>query len=137
LQKADVNSELLRALLLAESVMIKHALEGGRQIATSLSAAPSEAVKALATFGAKLTEAFNSDVTTLLGPGIQALGTRVFLAASRPVNPDIADKIEEANAILNLEFMKPDAKFDTAALLAAGRIDTAQLAVADRIVELQ
>jgi len=97
---------------------------------------PSNAVKALERFGARLTEAFNSNITSLLGPGLQALGTRVFLDASRSLDPARAGVIEETNAILNLEFLKSDGKFDADKLLADGRVNAADLAFADRIVEL-
>ena len=99
----------------------------------SQNASPTEAVKALAKFGSRLTEAFHSDITTLLGPGIQSLGTRVFLEASRAIS---SESIPEANAILNLEFLKPTVKFDDAALLAAGHVPADQLAFADRVVEI-
>jgi hypothetical protein len=97
---------------------------------------PSDAVKALEKFGARLTEAFNSNITSLLGPGLQALGTRVFLDASRSLDPARADVIEETNAMLNLEFLKSDARFDADKLLADGRVNAADLAFADRVVEL-
>jgi hypothetical protein len=136
LGRVDASAPLLQALLFAEAEVIRHAFEGGVAIAMSMNAAPSDAVKALATFGAKLTEAFNSQITTLLGPGIQALGTRVFLAASRAIDPTRAPEIAEASAMLNLEFLKPESRFDGPALLAAGHVPADQLAFADRVVEL-
>src|SRR5262245_42866365 len=133
----DVQNPVLRSLLFAEAEVIKHSFEGGLKIASSQTVAPSAAVKALATFGSKLTEAFNNDITKLLGPGIQALGTRVFLDASRAIDESGAQEMAETNAMLNLEFLKPTSKFDDAALLSAGRVDTDQLAFADRVLELQ
>jgi hypothetical protein len=48
----------------------------------------------------------------------------------------IAPTLAQTNAMLNLEFLKPTVTFDGPALLAAGRVDTAQLAFADRAVQL-
>jgi hypothetical protein len=137
LARVDADSPLLQGLLFAEAEVIRRAFQGGLKIAATRHAAPSEAIKALAVFGAKLTEAFNSTITTLLGPGIQALGTRVFLDASRAITPARASDIAEANAMLNVELLKPESKFDAAALIAAGHVPTDQLAFADRVVELR
>lgn len=133
----DADHAVLQSLLFSEAEVIKHAFEGGLAIASALSTRPAEAVKALATFGAKLTEAFNANITTLLGQGIQALGTRVFLDASRALDQARAAAISESNAMLNLEFLKPGSKFDAAKLLADGRVAADQLAFADRVVELR
>jgi hypothetical protein len=132
----DTNDPLVLALLLAEAEVVQHAFEGGVAVAASRAAAPSDAIKALARFGAKLTSAFNAKITTLLGPGLQSLGTRVFLDASRAIDPARASAMTEASALLNLEFMKPQAPFDPAALLAAGHVPADQLAFADRVVSI-
>jgi len=137
LTKVDADSPLLHSLLFSEAEVIKHAFEGGLKIAASVNATPSEAVKAVAMFGAKLTEAFNADITTLLGPGIQALGTQVFLDTSRALDRTRAGEMLETNAMLNLEFLKPSSRFDPAALLAAGRVSEEDLAFADRFIETQ
>ena len=62
----------------------------------------------MARFGARLTEAFHSDITTLLGPGMQSLGTRVFLDASRALDEAGSPEIVETHAMLSLEFLKPN-----------------------------
>ena len=80
--------------------------------------------------------AFNAKITTLLGPGLQSLGTRVFLDASRAIDPARATEMREASALLNLEFLKPEAPFDAAALLAVGHVPADQLAFADRVVSI-
>lgn len=134
----DANSPLLHSLLFSEAEVINHAFEGGVKIGQFMkaNATPTEAVAALAEFGSKLTEAFNSDVSTLLGPGLRALGTRVFLDAARSVDSAGGADLQETNAMLNIEFLKANAKFDAAALIAAGHVDPAQLALADRVVSL-
>jgi len=137
LGKIDVDNGLLMALLGAEADIVSHAFEAGVRIASVPGSQPSEAVKALATFGSRLTGAFNSDVTALLGRGIQSIGTQVFLDASRAIDPIDAADIGPANAMLSVEFLKPEVKFDRDALLKAGRIPVEQLAFADRVVELR
>jgi hypothetical protein len=136
LSSISADDSVLNSLFFSEAEVIKHAFEGGLQIAAMQNDIPSDAVKALEKFGARLTEAFNSNITSLLGPGLQALGTRVFLDASRSLDPARAAVIEETNAMLNLEFLKSDARFDADKLLADGKVNVADLAFADRVVEL-
>lgn len=132
----EADSGLLTALLVAEADIVQHAFEAGLKIASARGAQPSEAVKALAKFGSRLTEAFNADVTALLGRGIQAIGSQVFLDASRAIDPIDAAAIGPSNAMLSVEFLKPEVKFDRDALMKAGRVPVDQLAFADRVVEL-
>jgi hypothetical protein len=132
----DEEDVFLNNLLAAENDIIQDALDGGVNIAVSQTAAPSQAIKALARFGSKLTEAFQGDITSLLGAGLQSIGTRVFVDASRAIAGDLAPKITEASAMLSVEFLKPSATFDDAALLAAGHVAPDQLAVADRVVNI-
>ena len=136
LGQVDADSGLLTALLVAEADIVQHAFDAGVKIASVAGSKPSEAVKALAEFGSRLTEAFNSDVTSLLGRGLQAIGTQVFLDASRAIDPIDAAAIGPSNAMLSVEFLKPEVKFDREALLKAGRVPVEQLAFADRVVEL-
>jgi hypothetical protein len=127
-------------LLFAEAQVVKHAFDAGLKIGAFTAAAAthaSDAVDALAQFGSKLTEAFNADVTSILGPGIRALGTQVFLDAAAAIEPAIAADLQPANALLSLEFLKAGAAFDGEALVSAGRVDAASLAIADRIVEIR
>ena len=137
LDRVDPREPLFEALLHAESVVVGHAFEAGLALAKVRNADPSDAVKAFAKFGSKLTEAFNSNVTDLLGPGIRSLGTRIFLDTSRAIDAANASRIAEANAMLNLEFLKPGIQFDAAALIRTGHVKPDQLALADRVVELR
>jgi hypothetical protein len=136
LGRIDVSHPLFYGLLYTESQIIKHAFEAGLIIAQIHRLPLSEAVKAIADVGSILTGAFNSEISSLLGPGIEAVGTKVFLDASRVIDPARAEKIAETNAMLSLEFLKPTGKFDAAVLLAAGRVNSELLAFADRVVQL-
>lgn len=132
----DAGDLFLNSLLAAEREIVKDALDAGAALATARTADPSEAVKALARFGARFTEAFHADLTTLFGPGIRALGTRVLLGAARALDPQASAVMDRPNAILNLEFMTPTAPFNDAALIAAGHVAAADLACATRLVRL-
>jgi hypothetical protein len=136
LARVDERDEFLNSLLAAENDIIQHALDGGSSIAASQNASPSEAIKALARFGSRLTEAFHGDITSLLGAGLQSIGTRVFLDASRAIAGPLGARITAEHAMLSVEFLKPTAAFDAAALLEAGHVAADQLAVADRVVAI-
>jgi hypothetical protein len=136
LDGVEAGDPFLTALLTSENEIVRDALDAGASIASSQNTSPSGAVKALARFGSRLTEAFHGDISTLLGPGIRSLGTRVLLDASRAIGAEDADAITEATAMLSIEFLKPSARFDDAALLASGHVPADQLAVASRIVQI-
>lgn len=137
LSQVDANDPFLNSLLAAENEIVQHAFKGGVSIAAAAEQAkPSEAIKALARFGSSLTEAFNANITSLLGPGLQTIGTRVLLDASRAIDQNATSEIAEANAMLSIEFVKPSVTFDAAALLAAGHVPAEQLALADRVVSV-
>jgi hypothetical protein len=126
-------------LLFAEAQVVKHAFDAGVKIgafSAAAGASASDAVDALAVFGSKLTEAFNADVTSILGPGIRALGTQVFLDAAAAIAPATAPDLKATNALLSLEFLKAGAVFDGDALLLAGEVNEASRAVADRVVQV-
>jgi hypothetical protein len=132
MDRIDPGDAFLNTLLASESAVIRDALDAGVAIARSSSSQkPSDAIDALESFGANLTEAFHSDITTLLGPGIQSLGTQVFLDATRAIT---VAPIEETSEVLNIEFVRPDVAFDDAALLKLGHVPADQLAFADRVV---
>jgi hypothetical protein len=130
-----LQGSVFQNLLLAESEIVRKAFEGGLAIAKGIaSARPSDAVAAIADFGSSLTDAFNASITSLLGPGLRALGTRVFLDASAAIVQQQGQL--QTSALLSIEFLKPEVKFDSAALLAAGHIEAAQLAFSDRAVQI-
>jgi hypothetical protein len=139
LNHIDERHPILDKLLLAESSMVRQALEAGVRIGTyreEKGASPTAAVAALAAFGAALTEAFHASLSPLLGAGLRSLGTRILLDASRAIDRNLAGGLAEINAMLSLEFLKPEAPFDEAALIRTGMVDPQLLAVADRVVQL-
>lgn len=133
----DARNPFLNSLLAAEREIVKDAVDAGAALATARSADPSDAVKALARFGLRFTEAFHADLTTLFGPGIRALGTRVLLGAARALDPAAASLMDRPSTLLSLEFMKPAAPFSDTALIAAGHVPAADLACAVRLVHVR
>jgi hypothetical protein len=66
-------------------------------------------VKALATFGSTLTEAFNAKITTTYGGGaLRPLGTALFLEAAAALTPGLAAR---PTALLELIVLKGNATF--------------------------
>ena len=93
LGEPDLGDALLNRLLFSEAQVILHAFQAGLKMGkfmANANAKPSEAVTALAEFGSKLVEAFNHDVSTLLGPGMRSLGTRVFLDGAAGLDSTIS-----------------------------------------------
>jgi len=132
LDRIDPSDAFLNTLLVSESAVVRDALDAGVAIARAMSSQkPSDAIDALESFGANLTEAFHSDITTLLGPGIQSLGTQILLDATGGIT---GAPLQETSAVLNIEFLRPDVAFDDAALLTLGHAPVDQLGFADRVV---
>jgi hypothetical protein len=99
-------------LLFVEDAVITAARTSGFAIAKFRKAAgskPSEAVKALATFGSTLTEAFNAKLATTYGGGaLRPLGTALFLEAAAALTPGLAAR---PTALLELIVLKGNATF--------------------------
>jgi hypothetical protein len=102
-------------LLFVEDAVITAARQSGFAIAKFRKAAgskPSEAVKALATFGSTLTEAFNAKITTNYGGGaLRPLGTALFLEAAAALTPGLAAR---PTALLELLVLKGNSTFQLA-----------------------
>ena len=131
----------LNGLLFTEAEIIEHAYEAGLNMASfrKKGGKPTEAVVALSEFGAKLTTAFNGDLVNMyVGDGVRALGTELFLAATRAIVPKGKDRdaLETTNSLLTIEFMKPGLTFDAAAVKAKGRLPADQVAVSESVVEI-
>ncbi len=132
----------LTGMLFAETRIIDDATKAGVAIGKFVKLSgqkPTEAVKALAEFGANLTRAFNSHVINMyVGDSIHAIGTEVFLAATRGIlGPERSAELPEegATAMLTLEFMKPEIPFDPKVLLARGRMTSTETILVERVVE--
>ncbi len=105
LLRAAATSPVLGGLLFKESEAVKCSIDASLALAefTEKSASePEKALEALATFGEKLTETFNSKLSTLPGPAMRQLGTVVFLEASRAFDPELAKSTPVARLVVTL-----------------------------------
>lgn len=138
LDSIDERHWILDRLLRAESQLVRRGVEAGLRIGAFMAkkdAGPCDAVEALLAFGSALTEAFHESVTPLLGPGFQSLGTRIFLDVSRALNRKSREDLTETHAMLSLEFIRPDVRFDEASVLKSGMVPADQVAVSDRVIQ--
>jgi hypothetical protein len=103
----DTNSHLLK-LLRNESRTIDSAVEAGEALADFQAAGatdPAAALEALAEFGSKITETFNSQLSDLFGGLVlRALGSMVFLEAAKSFDNSLANV--EAVARLNVTLLE-------------------------------
>jgi DNA-binding ferritin-like protein (Dps family) len=110
---------LLRSLLFIESRVVRGAYEAGLKMSEFRRKAkgqPSEAMIALAEFGAQLTGAFNKNFRSVYGAGaLRPLGTMVFAEAALALDPGLADT--KPKAMLALTVLKPDAGFQLESFL--------------------
>ena len=106
----DPNMLILK-LLRTESMTIDRAVEAGESLAEFRDHDrndPEKALKALAEFGAKVTEAFNSQLSDLVGgPLVRALGSAVFVEAARAFDDSLSDL--EAVARLDVTILRSSA----------------------------
>jgi hypothetical protein len=105
----------LWSLLLTESQIIKGAREAGYDMAkfTALNnVQPSEAVKALANFGARLTETFNANVQGIYGgAALRPLATALFIEAAAVLDANAALAATQMIAMLEVTILKRGAEF--------------------------
>jgi len=110
---ARAESPQLQSLLEAESQIVNGARDAAIAIAkfrSDGSTKPADAIAKLASFGAHLTETFNSRVTGLYGGDLlRPLGTTLFLEAARALDPASAMKLPVA--MLGLTVFKSGVKF--------------------------
>jgi len=129
----------LTRFLRVESLVINEAVKAGTKIAHFVSQAgskPTEAVKALAEFGEKITDAFNHQITDIsIGGGkLRPLGTMAMIEAARALGvtqPDV-----QASALLDLIFLKRGTSFNLADFLKGQLPPDDAVALRQRLVNL-
>jgi hypothetical protein len=101
------------SLLFVEATIIHEAVNAGRRLAQFAQAAeskPSEAVKLLAEFGSKVTQAFHGNLRSLYGENaLRPLGALIFLEAARVLDPMLGEITPRA--MLQLSVVKQDVEF--------------------------
>jgi hypothetical protein len=102
----------LRNLLIVERMVVREARQAGMKIAAFLRASETEQARAaLADYGSRVTDAFNSTIGGLFSPGeLRPLGTLVFLEAARSFAPEL--KAARPSAMLELTILKEQPSFD-------------------------
>jgi hypothetical protein len=128
---------LLKSLLAVEVEVIKGARDAGLALAKFLSGAkskPTEAVKALAEFGEKLTDTFNNKIDSVYqGEALRPLGTMAFLEAARALNPAAG---EGASAMLDLIVLKQASQFPPGDFLRSKQPAAQEVARHERLISL-
>ena len=112
---SQVNTHL-RSLLSTEKAIIQSAYDAGGKMAkfrADRSTKPSEAVKALAQFGSKLTQAFNENMDDIYSRGaLRPLGTLLFIEAARALAAGASAENGKPSAMFSLSVLKEDAEFN-------------------------
>lgn len=138
LGQIERDQPLLRGLLFSEATIIAAAAKACDAIAAFGPEArkqPSKAIELLAEFGSQLTEAFNKEVSaTFLGGSSRALGTVLFLEASKALAGVTADL--RPDALLVISAMRSDAAFDPREFLETGSLPKELVAAQELLVSM-
>src|SRR5688572_4273844 len=131
-----VGAEDLRNLLVVERMVVREARQAGLQIAGFLRASDSEqARKALAEYGSKVTEAFNSKIGGLFSAGeLRPLGTMVFLEAARAFAPEL--KASRPSALLELTVLTDQPGFAMGSFVEGKPVPPSDVVRTERFVSL-
>lgn len=131
---------LLESLLFVEAELVEQARAAGLKMAEfqkSKGAKPAEAVRALAEFGARLTEAFHRKIRSVYGGGaLRPLGTRIFLEAARALGGSAAPP-RRPDVLLYLAVLKSGAGFSPDRFLENERPAPPDLVVEQKLVRIE
>ena len=105
--------DLMNSLLFAEAELVTAAREAGVAMGEFLGEAstrPTRAVKALAEFGAAITDAFNKRINTVYrGQILRQLAPMVFVEAARALDPSLTEATTARR--LDLVVLKEDSTY--------------------------
>jgi hypothetical protein len=109
----DRDDSRLKSLLFTEAEIIDGAVHAGLQLAkfrVNKGADIKQAVRSLAAFGAKITDTFNSRVSSIYGgDALHPLGTMLFVAAGQALSNQVANP----TAMFRFMVLDAQAPFDT------------------------
>jgi len=132
---------LFEGLLLVEAQIIEAAREAGLKMAEfrrSRAAQPAEAVRALAGFGEKLTQAFHQKLRSVYGgAALRPLGTRVLIAAAQALRWDSDGRAAQADALLYLGVLREGAGFELERFLDGEAPAAEDLLVEQKLVRFE
>lgn len=131
-----VGIEDLRNLLIVERMVVRDARQAGLKIASFLKASDSEQARtALAEYGSKVTEAFNSTIGGLFSAReLRPLGTMVFLEAARAFAPDL--QAARPSALLEVTVLTEQPSFDMARFVEGEPVPPGDVVRSERLVSL-
>ena len=136
----DASSGRLFSLLFTENDIIKGAREAGYAIAKFTAGndqKPTEAVKALATFGSKLSETFNAKITSIYGgSALRPLGTALFTEAASMLDSNAAIVAAQLTAMLDVTVLRHDAEFALATYLDGKVPEKKEIVIHERILNV-
>ena len=126
----------VRNLLIVERMVVREAHQAGMEIAGFFKAkSPADALKRLAEYGAKVTEAFNSTIGGLFSAReLRPLGTMVFLEAARAFAPDLA--AGRPSAMLELTVLAEQPSFDMGTFIEGAEVPPADVVRTEKFVSL-
>jgi hypothetical protein len=132
----DMGERLLNSLLFVEAEIVRSARDAGRALARFIDKAgvkPSEAVEALAQFGAKAADTFNRKIKSVYGgDAIRPLGTMLFVEAAAALGQQAA--VSGRSAMLELIVVKQNAGFQLSGFLSGERPESKDVVIQQRLV---
>ena len=132
----SVGAADVRNLLIVERMVVREAHQAGLEIAGFFKEkSPAAALKRLAEYGAKVTEAFNSSIGGLFSPReLRPLGTMVFLEAARAFAPELA--AGRPSAMLELTVLAEQPSFDMGTFIDGADAPPADVVRTEKFVSL-
>jgi hypothetical protein len=131
----DVGRADLDNLLRVERTVIRDARAAGLGIAKALKAKKAaDAVRLLAEYGSRVTDAFNSNIGGLFGGNeLRPLGTLVFIEAGTALDPTLNPR---PSAMLELTVLKDKPVFKLPSFIAGDEPSAADIVNAQKFVSL-
>lgn len=133
-------ADALHKLLRIESMTVRGAREAGINMAgfkRTGATEPAKALKFLANFGEKFTDAFNVELSGLHnGFKSRAFGTLLLVESALALNPGLSAADVKTSAILELIVLTEGAKFNPAAYLEGTRPPKEEIVVQQRFVSV-
>jgi hypothetical protein len=132
------NDVLLRSLLFVEADVVRGASRAALKLAEFVSSAgskPSDAIEALAEFGAEITQTFNNNIRSLFGGDrIRPLGTMAFIEAASALDPTLG--AVEPVAVMDLMVVKEQSQFQLPTFLTGESPNANDIVIQQRFVNV-
>lgn len=125
------------SLIFKEREIIEQIVTSGRRFAEFLEAQEiEEAIKELAEFGAKITDAFNENINSIYrGSTLRPLGTLLLIGVAELLDPTVSGRIQPS-AMLDLYVLNPTSQFSSENFLKGIRPESGEVAIHQPIVSI-